>query len=592
MFAVPGWDVSPDSLVAQTAHPDNSKARQELSNRKRKRKDKAAKELSQDVTADNVDELLNKLVHGAHTDEQDKREKSSKDKKARQKHNDHNDEEEKKHRIKKEKRKEKRLRRQAEETNDNTNEVAPDSATIRGPKPQSDSPDNSRPSDDDQASSKKSDKPAKKKHKNSKTKPEHQSTENDELPQEDEDSLPTKNQDASTNTAPEGEVDKASKNEHPSLEDETKQSYPFLTRPARPRKTKGPKTSAPKYIPPTLTPLQAQMAEKLQSSRFRHLNETLYTSHSSSAQTLFADSPSSFDDYHTGFARQVSTWPVNPLNTILERVLARGSIQKPLERRSAPKNKNKPPKPPLMGPLPRSMKGLARIADLGCGTAQLASKLHSTGAATRLKLNVQSFDLVAANVFVTQADIRELPVEDEQVDVVVLCLALMGTNWVEFVEEAWRICRWKGEVWIVEVVSRFARMGDRDGGSGTKENADKLSYRDKSKAKEKERADDNAFLAQAIDGSAPAVDPEETDLDPFLQLCRSRGLILDGVPEKNKMFVSMRFLKTATPTKGRFIPEQVKARLGANHGWRGEEKEEVGVEDEGKVLKPCLYKAR
>lgn len=47
---------------------------------------------------------------------------------------------------------------------------------------------------------------------------------------------------------------------------------------------------------PTLTPLQQKMRAKLSGSQFRHINEKLYTTHSSEALNLFTEQPSLFHD--------------------------------------------------------------------------------------------------------------------------------------------------------------------------------------------------------------------------------------------------------------------------------------------------------
>ena len=55
-------------------------------------------------------------------------------------------------------------------------------------------------------------------------------------------------------------------------------------------------SSTPKPATTTLTPLQRKMRAKLAGSQFRHINEKLYTTHSSEALTLFTDDPSLFDN--------------------------------------------------------------------------------------------------------------------------------------------------------------------------------------------------------------------------------------------------------------------------------------------------------
>lgn len=59
-----------------------------------------------------------------------------------------------------------------------------------------------------------------------------------------------------------------------------------------------PKTeeSANLSVQPILTPLQQKMRAKLAGSQFRHINEKLYTTHSSKALNLFTEQPSLFHD--------------------------------------------------------------------------------------------------------------------------------------------------------------------------------------------------------------------------------------------------------------------------------------------------------
>ena len=83
------------------------------------------------------------------------------------------------------------------------------------------------------------------------------------------------------------------------------------------------------------------------------------------------------------------------------------------------------------------------IADLGCGEAELARSLLALNPTPPLhaKFEVHSFDLASPNELVVACDIRDLPMEKEVVDVAVFCLSLMGTNFLDFLKEAWRVLR-------------------------------------------------------------------------------------------------------------------------------------------------------
>ena len=72
-----------------------------------------------------------------------------------------------------------------------------------------------------------------------------------------------------------------------------------------------------------------------------------------------------------------------------------------------------------------------RIGDLGCGEAQIAQSLVPKGFR-----QVWSFDLAKANAYVTVCNIRTVPLKSRSLDVVVFCLALMGTDFHDFLLEA------------------------------------------------------------------------------------------------------------------------------------------------------------
>ncbi|CAG8020694.1 unnamed protein product [Penicillium olsonii] len=357
-------------------------------------------------------------------------------------------------------------------------------------------------------------------------------------------------------------------------------------------KEAAPAPAAP-ALPPTanLTPLQQAMRQKLVSSRFRHLNETLYTTPSEKAVELFNANPELFDEYHAGFARQVKeSWPSNPVDGYIKTIRTRGAI--PLPKRGKPNN-------PAKGyPLPRRPNGLCTFADLGCGDGQLARSL--TPSAKKLNIKLNSYDLQAPDALITKADISNLPLEDGSVDVAIFCLSLMGTNWVSFVEEAWRVLRGdgKGECWVSEVKSRFGKVSRKKSQIGAQRPGSKA---DKKKPKKKGGKDEDSDAEEGdifAEDSRPSDKSDETDISAFVEVFRSRGFMLrqETVDKSNKMFVKMEFVKQGgPPTKGkhasalsapapgskkRFVDRQPASEAG------------MSAEQEAQVLKPCVYKIR
>lgn len=395
--------------------------------------------------------------------------------------------------------------------------------------------------------------------------------------------------------------------------------------------------------PKGLTPLQKSMRSKLASARFRHLNESLYTKPSAESLDLFKEDPSMFEDYHRGFAQQVEVWPSNPVDGYVSSILKRGRLRNKdpwkYKKRQAKKGKGGGPEVeepdsavvPARGdakPLPRNIKGHCTIADLGCGTASLSYRLQSQ--LKPLNLTLHSFDLSKPSgpsaSLVTVADISNLPLADNSVDVAVFCLALMGTNWLDFIDEAYRVLRWRGELWISEIKSRFGRVTSQGKNKipinsigslkkPLKSDAKKTGGKAKKskEAKDEEEgiagSEDEAELAVTVDGNEAKAG---TDVSAFVEVLRKRGFVLDALPERqgdaidmsNKMFVKMQFVKAAHPSKGKNAKEDQKAGAGApiKFGMKGKKFHAVSQKEDGEegdgdgkdqaVLKPCLYKIR
>lgn len=63
--------------------------------------------------------------------------------------------------------------------------------------------------------------------------------------------------------------------------------------------------------------LRSRMVQRLESARFRYINEVLYTSSSAEAKRMFKQDPQAFGIYHRGFTAQVQRWPANPVDAII-----------------------------------------------------------------------------------------------------------------------------------------------------------------------------------------------------------------------------------------------------------------------------------
>jgi ribosomal RNA-processing protein 8 len=350
----------------------------------------------------------------------------------------------------------------------------------------------------------------------------------------------------------------------------------------------------PAPVSTNLTPLQAKMRNKLTSARFRHLNQTLYTSSSSDALQLFSSSPELFGEYHAGFSQQVKdSWPQNPVDVYIREIKERGKLHD--HARDGKANTKLP--------LPRRKTGRCTIADLGCGDAPLARGCQSQ--VKTLDLKFHNYDLHAPNSFITKADIANLPLRDGEIDVAVFCLSLMGTNWIDFVEEAWRVLRGdgKGEVWVAEVKSRFGRAKPK-----VVENSVGNKKKNKKPKKDKSRGEDedgpiNGEELFAEDDHTQDQEADTTDISAFLDVFLRRGFLLreGSVDSSNKMFISAVFTKAGIPTAGKYKGWKWTGREYEKNSTRHSgqmkflnkpEDEEVSPEEEARVLKPCVYKTR
>jgi len=156
----------------------------------------------------------------------------------------------------------------------------------------------------------------------------------------------------------------------------------------------------------------------LSASKFRWLNEQLYSKPGSESKKMFSAEPHLFDEYHSGFSLQAAQWPTNPVTECIAW----------LQRHPQ----------------------LRIVGDFGCGTAAIAASLASADR------KVHSFDLVAnGNPNITPCDISAVPLKDGSLNVAIFNLSLMGTDWPLFIEEARRCLKASGALYISEVTSRM-----------------------------------------------------------------------------------------------------------------------------------------
>lgn len=294
-----------------------------------------------------------------------------------------------------------------------------------------------------------------------------------------------------------------------------------------------------------LTALQSSMLNSLKGARFRSINERLYTNASQEARRFMLAEPHLFDEYHDGFRQQVRKWPTNPVDRIADLLLDVRRKKQTHETRASH--------------LPGAL-----VVDVGAGEAGLAQKLAPSG------MHVLSYDLLdTPDGWVRGVDAAQVqalplpgvamplglawaPVPDPMpamADVVVFCLSLMGTNWVEMLAEAWRVLRVDGELIIAEVASRLGSTGSTDA---------------------------------------------------FVSLVAALGFHLDWADTRNTHFVLFKFSKrieVRTPhAEGGALPSAdmppPALRAAVHSAAQARAAQQQLVAQGASVLKPCLYKRR
>ena len=261
------------------------------------------------------------------------------------------------------------------------------------------------------------------------------------------------------------------------------------------------KQMAPSPLHPKASKLQQGFRDRLSGSRFRILNEELYTTTSQESFERFAKHPELFQQYHEGFRYQVDKhWPSNPVDVIVNSLI---HFQK---KKSDGNSENK-----------------FVVADFGCGDANLAKQLLDYKDRQGVcPFTVHSFDLVAPtdhenSHLITACDMANVPLEDGVVDAGIFCLSLMGTNLADFIREAHRVLKPNGILKIAEVRSRFESSHDK-----------KVDHKNQR-------------------GSAV-----NRELQDFLKVLNQLGFETSRKPDQsNKMFVllDLRKIKNKTPRK-------------------------------------------
>ena len=157
-------------------------------------------------------------------------------------------------------------------------------------------------------------------------------------------------------------------------------------------------------------PLRPEILEYLKPSLgdFSEMNKSWSVSRSENTQSRLKADPSEWYYYHSLYAEKRKDWSEIPYIEIAKKIKERPEWV---------------------------------VADMGCGENLLSKELTN---------KVHAFDYVAIDKDVIACDMSSVPLNSNEVDAVIFCLSLMGSNYLDYLKEAFRIIKPYGNLFICE----------------------------------------------------------------------------------------------------------------------------------------------
>lgn len=95
---------------------------------------------------------------------------------------------------------------------------------------------------------------------------------------------------------------------------------PSILKERRPHPVEKKKVSAKLKTSEQKKEFHEDLVDRLKGSRFRFINELLYTHKGADAIEIFNQDSTAFSTYHDGYRNQVEQWPINPLDRIIKSI--------------------------------------------------------------------------------------------------------------------------------------------------------------------------------------------------------------------------------------------------------------------------------
>jgi hypothetical protein len=164
-------------------------------------------------------------------------------------------------------------------------------------------------------------------------------------------------------------------------------------------------------------------------SQMEILHQRYKTLSSSNLNKEFSDNSNLWNEYHEMSEQNEESFPREgiPRNIIIEE----------LEKQKTKRTKT--------------------VVDMGCGRAQI-SKHFTDKNDTRFQFI--NYDHVSSNKTVISCDISSTPLENDSVEIVILSLAMWGSNCKTYIAEAHRILESNGLLYIIEATKRWSEKDE------------------------------------------------------------------------------------------------------------------------------------
>jgi superfamily II DNA or RNA helicase len=91
------------------------------------------------------------------------------------------------------------------------------------------------------------------------------------------------------------------------------------------------------------------------------------------------------------------------------------------------------------------------VVDMGCGLAKIANHF-----ACDKRFKFINYDHVSVAQNIEVCDISSMPLDDDTVDICIMCFALWGSNCADYIKEAYRVLETQGSLYLIDSTKRWS----------------------------------------------------------------------------------------------------------------------------------------